>query len=79
MFTRKFFRELAAKYARMRPAYTDSGDVYQLWESMVVGTANTISAQNSSFDQDRFLAACDHNPAEWWERHRQWASAGQRA
>lgn len=79
MMTRKFFKELAAKYARMRPAYTDSGDVYQLWEVMVVGTANVISGQNSSFDQERFLAACDHNPAEWWERHRQWATASQRA
>ena len=77
--SRKFFRELAERYARQRPGFTDPGEVYQMWEVMVVSTANAISQQNSSFDQDRFLEACGHNPGEWWECHRQWASVSQRA
>ncbi len=79
MLSRKHYRELASRYARLRPGYTDSGDVYQMWEVMVMTTVNAILMSNPSFDQDRFLAACDHDPAAWWERHRQWASASQRA
>lgn len=71
--SRKFYKALAEKYARLRPGYTDPGEVYQMWESMVIGTANAISDGNSSFDQARFLDACGHDPSMWWERHRQWA------
>jgi hypothetical protein len=75
--SRKFYKAVAARYARLRPAYTDSGEVYQMWESMVMTTVNAISEGNPSFDVPRFLEACDHRPGEWWERHRQWAQAAE--
>ena len=69
--SRKVYRALALKFDRMRPGPGAPGEAYEVWESMVMGTLNVISESNPSFDRERFLTACGHDPAMWWEAHRE--------
>jgi hypothetical protein len=69
--SRKFYKALAAKYAKLRPVPTDSAPAYEMWEAMVIGTVNCIAEGNPSFDRARFLDACGHDPSMWWEAHRE--------
>lgn len=72
MLSRKYYRELALQFARLRPGVNESGDVYQMWESMVATTVNAILSNNPSFDRARFMEACGHDPVTWWNDHREY-------
>lgn len=58
--SRKFYNDLAARYSALKPTgkSATADAALLLWEDMVGQTASAITAQGSTFDRNRFYAAC---------------------